>query len=232
MLRFIARRFVNYLILVFVATSLAYLLASYTLNPIANYLHGGHVNLRAVHATLRGYNVDPGTPIWTPVLALADPHRAPRRLRPVAARRGDRRQRHGPQDRRQPAAAAGRLDPVGRSSACWSACSRRCTSTGRATTSSRSSRSSCCRRRCSCSRRCSSWAPSSSARTTTSRSRRHRSARPAAPAGWSTGPSTWCCRPSRWCSVRRGRRSSPATSAARCSTCWAATSSAPRRPRG
>jgi peptide/nickel transport system permease protein len=64
-LRFIARRFVNYLILVFVATSLAYLLASAALNPIANYLHGGHVNLRAVHATLRGYNVDPGTPIWT-----------------------------------------------------------------------------------------------------------------------------------------------------------------------
>lgn len=65
MLRFIARRFVNYLVLVFVATSLAYLLASYTLNPIANYLHGGHVNLRAVHATLRGYNADPDTPIWT-----------------------------------------------------------------------------------------------------------------------------------------------------------------------
>jgi peptide/nickel transport system permease protein len=64
-LRFIARRFLNYLILVFVATSLAYLLASYTLNPIANYLHGGHVNLRAVHATLRSYNVDPGTPIWS-----------------------------------------------------------------------------------------------------------------------------------------------------------------------
>ena len=65
MLRFIARRFVNYLILVFVATSLAYLLASATLNPIANYLHGGRVNLTAVHATLRGYNVDPGTPVLT-----------------------------------------------------------------------------------------------------------------------------------------------------------------------
>ena len=65
MLRFIARRFVNYVILVFVATSLAYLLASATLNPIANYLHGGRVNLQAVHATLRGYNVDPGTSIWS-----------------------------------------------------------------------------------------------------------------------------------------------------------------------
>ena len=65
MLRFIARRFVNYVILVFVATSLAYLLASATLNPIANYLHGGKVNLDSVHNTLRGYNVDPGTPVMT-----------------------------------------------------------------------------------------------------------------------------------------------------------------------
>ncbi len=64
MLKFIARRFVNYLILVFVATSLAYLLASYTLNPIANYLHGQHVNLTSVHNILRGYNVDPDTSIW------------------------------------------------------------------------------------------------------------------------------------------------------------------------
>src|ERR1700712_2233636 len=65
MLRFIARRLVNYVILVFVATSLAYLLASATLNPIANYLHGGRVNLTAVHATLRGENGDPGTPVLT-----------------------------------------------------------------------------------------------------------------------------------------------------------------------
>ena len=65
MLRFIARRFVNYVILVFVATSLAYLLASATLNPLANYLKGGKVNLPAIHAVLRGYNVDPDTSVWT-----------------------------------------------------------------------------------------------------------------------------------------------------------------------
>ena len=82
-LKYIARRFVNYLILVFVATSLAYLLASYTLNPIANYLHGQHVNLVSVHNILRGYNVDPRHLDLGPVLALARAHRLPRRLRPV-----------------------------------------------------------------------------------------------------------------------------------------------------
>jgi peptide/nickel transport system permease protein len=64
-LKFLARRLLNYLILVFVATSLAYLLASYTLNPIAYYQHGQHINLAAVHQSLRSFNIDPGTSIWS-----------------------------------------------------------------------------------------------------------------------------------------------------------------------
>jgi peptide/nickel transport system permease protein len=64
-LKYLGGRFINYLILVFVATSLAYILASATLNPIANYEHGQHVNFAAVHATLRSYNVDPDTSIWS-----------------------------------------------------------------------------------------------------------------------------------------------------------------------
>jgi peptide/nickel transport system permease protein len=64
--RFVARRLVNYVILVFVATSLAYLLASATLDPLAYYVHGqAHVNYAAIHSTLRSYNMDPGTPVWS-----------------------------------------------------------------------------------------------------------------------------------------------------------------------
>ncbi len=66
MLGFVARRLVNYLILVFVATSLAYLLASLTLDPIANYQHGGaRTNLAAAHSLLRSYNIDPDTSLWS-----------------------------------------------------------------------------------------------------------------------------------------------------------------------
>ena len=66
MLKYLARRFVNYLILVFIATSGAYLLASYTLNPISRYLNTGRkVDLASVHANLRTFNMDPSTPIWT-----------------------------------------------------------------------------------------------------------------------------------------------------------------------
>ncbi|HSY15729.1 MAG TPA: ABC transporter permease, partial [Jatrophihabitantaceae bacterium] len=64
MLKFVARRFVNYLVLVFVATSLAYLLASFALNPEARYLHGGAIDMASVHRTLRSYNMDPATPVW------------------------------------------------------------------------------------------------------------------------------------------------------------------------
>jgi peptide/nickel transport system permease protein len=66
LLRFVVRRLVNYVILVFVATSLAYLLASATLDPLSYYLHGQkQVNLPAIHASLRSYNIDPDTSVWT-----------------------------------------------------------------------------------------------------------------------------------------------------------------------
>jgi peptide/nickel transport system permease protein len=66
LLRFVLRRLVNYVILVFVATSLAYLLASTALNPMAYYLHGqAHINYPAIHASLREYNIDPDTSIWS-----------------------------------------------------------------------------------------------------------------------------------------------------------------------
>ncbi|MGN6609460.1 MAG: ABC transporter permease [Jatrophihabitans sp.] len=65
MLRFLARRLLNYVILVFVATSLAYLLASVTLNPLARYLTGKQINLASAHATLRSYNIDPDTSLWS-----------------------------------------------------------------------------------------------------------------------------------------------------------------------
>lgn len=64
MFKFIARRFVNYVILVFVATSMAYLLASVSLDPLSAYLHGQKINLRSVHQALRSYNIDPGTSLW------------------------------------------------------------------------------------------------------------------------------------------------------------------------
>ena len=65
MLRFLTRRLFNYTILVFVATSLAYLLASFTLDPLSHYQGQRNIDFRSVHATLRGYNIDPDTSIWT-----------------------------------------------------------------------------------------------------------------------------------------------------------------------
>jgi len=66
LLRFVTRRLANYVILVFVASSLAYLLASVALNPLAYYVHGqANINYHAIHASLREYNIDPSTSLWT-----------------------------------------------------------------------------------------------------------------------------------------------------------------------
>lgn len=64
MIKFIARRFVNYLILVFIATSLAYILGSLTLDPRARY-EGRNPPIPAatIHATLQERNADPSTPV-------------------------------------------------------------------------------------------------------------------------------------------------------------------------
>ncbi|MDQ2957824.1 MAG: ABC transporter permease [Actinomycetota bacterium] len=66
MLKFIARRFVNYLILVFIATSLAYILGSLTLDPRARY-EGRNPPIPAavIHADLQERNADPSTPVLT-----------------------------------------------------------------------------------------------------------------------------------------------------------------------
>ncbi len=64
MLKFIARRFVNYLILVFIATSLAYILGSLTLDPRARYEgRNPPVSESTIHATLKERNADPSTPV-------------------------------------------------------------------------------------------------------------------------------------------------------------------------
>jgi peptide/nickel transport system permease protein len=64
MLKFIARRFLNYLVLVFIAASLAYLLGSLTLDPRARY-EGRNPPIPAatIHATLEERNADPSTPV-------------------------------------------------------------------------------------------------------------------------------------------------------------------------
>jgi peptide/nickel transport system permease protein len=64
-LRFLARRLLNYVILVFVAASLAYILASLTLDPLAQYEGRKGINMASVHETLRGYNIDPATSVWS-----------------------------------------------------------------------------------------------------------------------------------------------------------------------
>jgi peptide/nickel transport system permease protein len=62
MLKFLARRFVNYLILVFIATSLAYLLGSMTLNPEARYEgRNPPLSQSSIHQTLQLRNADPTT---------------------------------------------------------------------------------------------------------------------------------------------------------------------------
>ncbi|MCP3911253.1 MAG: ABC transporter permease [Actinomycetia bacterium] len=60
MLGFVLRRLLNYLILLFFATSMAYLIASVTLDPTANLdLTNPNVNRQAVENTLNQYNINP-----------------------------------------------------------------------------------------------------------------------------------------------------------------------------
>ena len=61
---YILRRLTNYLLLTFIATSSAYLLAGATLNPEANYL-GRHPtpSIASIDLTLSRYNLNPHTPL-------------------------------------------------------------------------------------------------------------------------------------------------------------------------
>jgi peptide/nickel transport system permease protein len=62
--KFMLRRFVNYLILVFIATSLAYILASVSLHPKSNYLgRNPRPSDAVINSTLDSINANPNTPI-------------------------------------------------------------------------------------------------------------------------------------------------------------------------
>lgn len=64
MTKFMLRRFVNYLILVFIATSLAYILASVSLHPKSNYLgRNPRPSDAVITAELNTINANPQTPI-------------------------------------------------------------------------------------------------------------------------------------------------------------------------
>jgi peptide/nickel transport system permease protein len=62
--KFMLRRFVNYLILVFIATSLAYILASVSLHPKSNYLgRNPRPSDSVINSALDNINANPNTPI-------------------------------------------------------------------------------------------------------------------------------------------------------------------------
>lgn len=65
MLRYVARRLVNYAVLLFIAVSLAYLVASSTLDPRNAFDRTNpHLNWNAVNASLTHYNINPDTSAW------------------------------------------------------------------------------------------------------------------------------------------------------------------------
>jgi peptide/nickel transport system permease protein len=62
--RFMLGRLVNYLVLTFIATSVAYFLAAATMNPEGNYLHREpHPTIASIDTTLTRYNLNPHTPV-------------------------------------------------------------------------------------------------------------------------------------------------------------------------
>ncbi len=70
MIRYLLRRALNYIILLFVAVSLAYLLASVSMNPMSTFdLTNPSLDLDAISRTLTSYNINPETPVleryWT-----------------------------------------------------------------------------------------------------------------------------------------------------------------------
>lgn len=65
MLRYVVRRLVNYAVLLFIAVSLAYLVASATLDPRNAFDRSNpNLNWAAVNASLTEYNINPDTSIW------------------------------------------------------------------------------------------------------------------------------------------------------------------------
>ena len=65
MLPYLARRIANYAVLLFIATSLAYLLASASLDPSALWnRQDPSLNWDAIHANLVNYNISHDLPVW------------------------------------------------------------------------------------------------------------------------------------------------------------------------
>ena len=65
MLPYLARRIANYAVLLFIATSLAYLLASASLDPSALWnRQDSSLNWDAIHANLVKYNISHDLPVW------------------------------------------------------------------------------------------------------------------------------------------------------------------------
>ena len=65
MLPYLARRIANYAVLLFIATSLAYLLASASLDPSALWnRQDPSLNWNAIHANLVKYNISHDLPVW------------------------------------------------------------------------------------------------------------------------------------------------------------------------
>ena len=65
MLPYLARRIANYAILLFIATSMAYLMASATLDPATLWDRGDpRLNWDAVNASLAEYNISHDLPVW------------------------------------------------------------------------------------------------------------------------------------------------------------------------
>ncbi len=65
MYRFLLRRLLNYLVLLFIAVSLAYFLAGIALNPRVNWdFTNPNLDVNSVNALLTQYNINPDTPIF------------------------------------------------------------------------------------------------------------------------------------------------------------------------
>ncbi|MBF0698025.1 ABC transporter permease [Actinomyces bowdenii] len=65
MLPYLARRIANYVLLLFIATSLAYLMASVSLDPTALWnREDPKLNWDAINASLTAYNIHPDMPVW------------------------------------------------------------------------------------------------------------------------------------------------------------------------
>lgn|GEM_PF-5237128 len=65
MLKYVVRRLINYVVLLFIAVSFAYVLASYALDPRNAFDQTNpKLNWTAINQSLTNYNINPDTSIW------------------------------------------------------------------------------------------------------------------------------------------------------------------------